>query len=104
MSHFKAHAEQFPLHPDITFFLFVITTATRNNIAIAAITIILAKFIKTLLPHPNGTYDGLNICIDLDELSANPPELLKSTGITLRYTEQIWFCFQGTVSYAAFGV
>ena len=59
---------------------------------------------ESVMTLPNGIYDGHTICIDLDELSANPPELLKSTGITLRYTEQIWFCFQGTVSYAAFGV
>lgn len=42
---------------------------------------------ESVVTLPNGTYDGLTICIDLDELSANPPELLKSTGITLRYTE-----------------
>ena len=29
---------------------------------------------------------------------------LQGTGITLRYTEQVWFCFQGTVSYTAFEV
>lgn len=37
---------------------------------------------ESVMTLPNETYDGLTICIDLDELSANPPELLKGAGIT----------------------
>lgn len=34
------------------------------------------------LSLPNSYYDGLTLCIDLDLLTSQPPELLKDTGIT----------------------
>ena len=34
------------------------------------------------LSLPNKYYEGLTLCIDLDQLTRQPPELLKDTGIT----------------------
>lgn len=34
------------------------------------------------LSLPNGYYEGLTICVDLDFLTNDPPELLRGTGIT----------------------
>lgn len=34
------------------------------------------------LSLPNQYYDGLTLCVDLDLLTSQPPELLKGTGIT----------------------
>ncbi len=36
----------------------------------------------SVMTLPNGYYEGLALCIDLDALSQNPPELLAGTGIT----------------------
>ena len=36
---------------------------------------------ESVMTLPNGDYDGLTICIDLDKLSKNPPELLADTNI-----------------------
>lgn len=35
-----------------------------------------------ILTLPNGSYDGITICIDLDKLTQNTPELLINTNIT----------------------
>lgn len=34
------------------------------------------------LSLPNSYYDGLTLCIDLEQLTSQPPDLLKDTGIT----------------------
>lgn len=37
---------------------------------------------ESVMTLPNGDYDGFTICIDLEQLSDNTPELLADTGIT----------------------
>ena len=50
---------------------------------------------KSALYFPTGEYEGLALCIDLQELSAHPPELLSDTGISgeMLYEK---FCKNGT--------
>ncbi len=52
---------------------------------------------KSVMTLPNGDYDGLTICIDLDELSQNPPELLQGTDITGEFLYDK-FCKNGMFS------
>lgn len=51
----------------------------------------------SVLTLPNGTYDGLTICIDLRQLTENPPELLADTDITGTFLYQK-FCQNDTFS------
>ena len=37
---------------------------------------------ESVMTLPNGDYEGLTICIDLDKLTIDPPDLLANTGIT----------------------
>lgn len=37
---------------------------------------------KSVMTLPNQYYKGLILCIDLEQITKNPPELLKETGIT----------------------
>lgn len=37
---------------------------------------------NSVMTLPNGYYEGITLCIDLNELSLHPPKLLKGTGIT----------------------
>ncbi len=50
----------------------------------------------SLVSFPTGQYSGLTICIDLREMAANLPELLKQTGIFQKN-----FCQSGAVSFLA---
>lgn len=52
------------------------------------------------ITFPNGQYSGVSICIDLQETSVNPPELLKDTDI-FQETLRKKFCRAGTVSFFA---
>ena len=52
------------------------------------------------ITFPSGHYSGISICIDLQETSVNPPELLKETNI-FQGTLQEKFCQTGTVSFFA---
>lgn len=43
------------------------------------------------LCFPTGEYEGLTLCVDLGELSENPPEALVGTGISREmFTEKFW--------------
>ncbi len=52
---------------------------------------------ESVMTLPNGNYDGITICINLDELTSTPPELLKESDITgeLLYNK---FCKNGMFS------
>lgn len=52
------------------------------------------------ITFPNGQYSGISICIDLQETSINPPELLKDTNI-FQTTLQNKFCQADKVSFFA---
>lgn len=55
---------------------------------------------ESALCFPTGEYEGLTLCIDLQELSAHPPELLSETGICgeMFYEK---FCKNGAFAFFA---
>lgn len=52
------------------------------------------------LSLPNQYYDGLTLCIDLDFLTMQPPELLKNAGITGEMLQQKYCPKDGFSSFA----
>lgn len=54
----------------------------------------------SFVSFPTGQYSGVTICIDLQETSAHPPELLKDTAI-FEETLREKFCPNDTVSFLA---
>ena len=50
---------------------------------------------KSSLSFPTGEYEGLTLCIDLQELSSHPPKLLSETGICGEMLSEK-FCQNGT--------
>lgn len=54
----------------------------------------------SLVSFPTGRYSGLTICIDLQEISTRPPELLKDIDI-FRETLREKFCPNGMISFLA---
>lgn len=52
------------------------------------------------LSLPNKYYDGLTLCIDLDLLTKQPPDLLKGTGITGEFLLKKYCCKNGFSSFA----
>lgn len=57
-------------------------------------------YAKSSLNFPTGEYEGLMLCIDLQELSAHPPESLLETGICVEMLSEK-FCKNGTFTFFA---
>lgn len=52
---------------------------------------------NSVMTFPNNYYEGFALCVDLDLLSSDPPELLSGTGITGEFLHQK-FCKSGVLT------